>query len=55
MPPEITVAMLDGADLAQAEVKAGPSGETVREMIRATYRTASAAELDWHVRRWVVS
>ena len=55
MPPEITVAMLESANLAQAEARAGQNGETVREMIRATYRCASAAEEDWFVRRWVAS
>jgi len=56
MPPGgITVAMLDAADIALAEVKAGDNDETVREMIRATYRCASAAEEDWHVRRWIAS
>jgi hypothetical protein len=56
MPPGgITVAQLEGADLALAESRAGPRGETVREMIRATYRCSSAAEEDWFVRRWIAS
>ena len=56
MPPGgITVAMLEDADVALAEVKAGDNGEPVREMIRATDRCATPAEEDWHVRRWIAS
>ena len=54
-PGGFTIAQLEDADLALAETRAGPHGETVREMIRATYRCASAAEEDWFVRRWVAS
>ena len=54
-PGGFTIAQLEDADLALAETRAGPHGETVREMIRATYRRASAAEEDWFVRRWVAS
>jgi hypothetical protein len=56
MPPGgIDNGALRRADLAQAEVRAGPNGETVREMIRDTYRCGSAAEEDWFVRRWIAS
>jgi len=56
MPPDrLTIAALDSADLAQAEVRAGYGGETIREMLRETYRCASAAEEDWFVRRWIAS
>lgn len=54
-PGGTTIARLEGADLALAESRAGPRGETVREMIRATYRCASVAEEDWFVRRWIAS
>jgi len=56
MPPGgITIAMLENADIVLAEVKAGNNDETVREMIRTTYRCATPAEEDWHVRRWIAS
>jgi len=51
----ITIAELDGADITEAETRAGPNGETVREMISETYRCASAAEEDWFVRRFIAS
>jgi hypothetical protein len=46
---------LRGVDLVRAEVRAGPNGETAREMIRETYRCASTAEEDYFVRRWIAS
>jgi hypothetical protein len=56
MPPGgVTIAQMVNVDLAEAEVHAGPQGETVREMIRNTYGCATAAELDWFVRRWLAS
>jgi hypothetical protein len=56
MPDDgITIAQFDSADIAEAEVKAGYGGETVHQMIRETYRCASAAEEDWFVRRWIAS
>jgi hypothetical protein len=51
----ITIADLDNADLADAEVVAGDGGETIREMIRLTYCCRPAAEEDWFVRRWIAS
>jgi hypothetical protein len=51
----ITIAQLDSADIAEAEMKAGYGGEIVRQMIRETYRCTSAAEEDWFVRRWIAS
>jgi len=51
----ITIAELDSVDMTMAETKAGFGGETVRQMIRETYRCASAAEEDWFVRRWIAS
>jgi hypothetical protein len=53
--PDITIAQMEGADVAEAELPAGPNGETVREMIRAVYHCASAAEEDWFVRRFIAS
>src|SRR5262245_41712230 len=41
---DVTIAQMEAADLAQAEPRFGPNGETVREMIRNTYRCASAAK-----------
>src|SRR5262249_172207 len=55
MPDGITIARLDGAGLVMAETKAGYGGETIRQMICATYRCGSAAEEDWFVRRWIAS
>jgi hypothetical protein len=46
---------LSGVNLVRAEVRAGPNGETAREMIRDTYRCASTAEEDFFVRRWIAS
>jgi hypothetical protein len=46
---------LSNIDLAEAAIRAGQNGETVREMIRDTYRCASAAEEDYFVRRWIAS
>jgi hypothetical protein len=48
-------AALDNVDLAQAEVRAGQNGETIREMIRVSYRCASTAEEDFFVRRFIAS
>lgn len=48
-------ATLDGVDMAQAEVKAGNQGETVRQIIRETYRCCSTAEEDYFIRRWIAS
>jgi hypothetical protein len=56
MPPGgVTIAMMESVNLAEAEMRAGPNGETCTEMIRTTYRCATAAELDWFVRRWLAS
>jgi hypothetical protein len=46
---------MENVDLAEAEMRAGPHGETVREMIHNTYRCATAVELDWFVHRWLAS
>jgi hypothetical protein len=56
MPPGgIDNEALSRADLTKAEVRAGQNGETIREMIRDTYRCESAAEEDYFVRRWIAS
>jgi hypothetical protein len=56
MPSDgITIVQLDSADIAEAEMKAGYGGETIRQMIRETYRCSSTAEEDWFVRRWIAS
>ena len=56
MPTDgISIAELDGVDMSEAEVKAGNQGETIREMLRATYRCNSAAEEDYFVRRFLAS
>jgi len=51
----ISINLLETADLADAEVRAGPNGETIREMLRETYRCRSAAEEDYFIRRWIAS
>jgi hypothetical protein len=56
MPPGgIDNEALSRADIARAEERAGQNGETIREMIRDTYRCDSAAEEDYFVRRWICS
>src|SRR5262249_8867617 len=56
MPSEgISVAELDGADINEAQGKAGYGGETIGEMLRLTYKCRSAAEEDWFIRRWIAS
>ena len=48
-------AELAAADLKEAEVKSGPQGETVREMIRAAYRPKDEKELEYFLRRFIAS
>ena len=56
MPEDgIGIAELAAVNLAEAELHAGDQGETIREMIRATYHCASPAEEDYFVRRWIAS
>jgi hypothetical protein len=56
MPDEgISIKELDDADIKEAEAKMGMGGETIREMLRNTYKCRSAAEEDWFVRRWIAS
>ena len=56
MPPGgVTVAQMESADVAEAELPAGPNGETVRQMVSQVYHCASAAEENWFVRRFIAS
>jgi hypothetical protein len=43
------------ADLAQGDIKAGPNGETVRQMIREVYHCETVGEEGHYLRRWVAS
>ena len=52
MPDELDVSSID---LAEGEQVAGLQGETIREMISATYRCASRAEEDFFLSRWTAS
>jgi hypothetical protein len=42
-------------DLATAEEKGGPSGETIRQMISDTYHCDSREEEDFYLRRFLAS
>lgn len=42
-------------DLSNAEEKSGPNGETIRQMISATYRCESREEEDYYLRRFFAS
>ena len=46
---------VNGIDLAQAEEVIGFGGETLREIIRDTYRCRSRAEEDHFIARWIAS
>ena len=46
---------VNGIDLARAEEVIGFGGETVREIIRDTYRCRSRAEEDYFIARWIAS
>ena len=46
---------VNGIDLARAEEVIGFGGETVREIIRDTYRCRSRAEEDHFIARWIAS
>jgi hypothetical protein len=51
----ISPAELAAVDLAEAEAKYGPQGETLRQMIRETYRCRDRVEEDHFLRRWIAS
>jgi hypothetical protein len=56
MPPGgVTIAQMEAANTEEAEARFGPQGETVREMIRNSYRCGSAVEEDWFVHRFIAS
>lgn len=56
MPMEgFTQEELDAVDLAQADERMGPGGETLRKMIRKTYHCKDRAEVDYYLRRWIAS
>lgn len=46
---------LAAVDLAEGEAQHGPNGETLRKMIRKTYRCKSRKETDFYLRRWIAS
>jgi hypothetical protein len=52
MPDDLDVS---GIDLTQGDRVGGVGGETVREIIRSTYRCASRAEEDFFLGRWLAS
>jgi hypothetical protein len=46
---------LDAVDLAEAEEKTGPNGETLRKMVKDTYHCKSRDEEDYYLRRFISS
>ena len=46
---------LAGVDLAAAEEKSGPNGETLRQMIRETYHCQNQDDEDYYLRRFIAS
>jgi hypothetical protein len=46
---------LAAVDLSEADTEVGPSGETLREMIRETYHCESLAEEEKFLRRFIAS
>lgn len=46
---------LAGVDLAAAEEKSGPNGETLRQMIRETYHCQNRDDEDYYLRRFIAS
>jgi hypothetical protein len=51
----IPQAELDAVDLAEGEARVGPSGETMRQIIRETYQCRDRAEEDHFLRRFIAS
>ena len=51
----ISKADLASVNLAEAEERSGPNGETLREMIRDTYHCESRQEEDRFLRRFIAS
>ncbi|MGE0118974.1 MAG: hypothetical protein AB7S71_07890 [Dongiaceae bacterium] len=52
---DFTKEELDAVDMKEAEERVGPNGETLREMIRATYHCKSKDEEDRYLRRFIAS
>jgi hypothetical protein len=52
MPSDLDTA---GVDLARGEEVIGLGGETVRHIVRETYRCKSRAEEDFFIARWIAS
>ncbi len=46
---------LSAVNLAEAEEKVGPNGETLRKMISDTYHCESAEKEDYYLRRFIAS
>jgi hypothetical protein len=46
---------LAAVDLAEADERHGPNGETLRKMIRKTYQCKTRKETDFYLRRWIAS
>lgn len=46
---------LDAVDMSQGDERSGPQGETIRKMIRKTYRCKTKKETDFYLRRWIAS
>ena len=56
LPPNgITAEALAATDLADGDVRSGPSGETVREMIRNLYHCKTAQEEEKYLRRYLAT
>jgi hypothetical protein len=55
MPPNLKHLNLNHVDLVQGEDAAGFGGETVRQIIRETYRCRSRAEENYFLARWIAS
>lgn len=46
---------LDSVNMAEAEEKVGPNGETLRKMISDTYQCKSQKQEDYYLRRFIAS
>jgi hypothetical protein len=54
-PRRLSEEQLAAVDLAEGELRAGPNGETIREMIRRAYHCETAEEEERFLRRWLAS
>lgn len=56
MPKEgFTKAQLAEVDMSEGEAVAGPNGETIREMIKQSYKPKDDEEYDYFLRRYIAS